>query len=91
MEPEFYDYIVVGLGGIGSAALYWLARNSNKRKRMFFSQVKLTAHRQMTNWIDHYRASTIDFFMLVGNYASDNTIVRYYLKSGSIMVKSREH
>ena len=31
-EPEFYDYIVVGLGGIGSAALYWLARNSDKRK-----------------------------------------------------------
>lgn len=23
-----YDYIVIGVGGIGSAAAYWLARNS---------------------------------------------------------------
>ncbi|XP_071511168.1 monomeric sarcosine oxidase-like [Diadema antillarum] len=29
--PKYYDYIVVGCGGIGSATLYWLARRAGKR------------------------------------------------------------
>ena len=28
METPFYEYIVVGLGGVGSGALYWLAKKA---------------------------------------------------------------
>ena len=31
MSTDF-DYIVVGCGGIGSAALYWLAKTAGNRK-----------------------------------------------------------
>ena len=30
LHGQWYDYIVVGLGGIGSAALYWLSKRSGK-------------------------------------------------------------
>ena len=29
-DIAYFEYIVVGLGGIGSAALYWLAKRSGK-------------------------------------------------------------
>lgn len=31
-DSNHYDCIVVGLGGIGSATLYWLTKKTNKRK-----------------------------------------------------------
>ena len=33
-EASFYEYIVVGLGGVGSGALYWLAKKAGKGKKM---------------------------------------------------------
>ena len=31
-SPRFYEYIVVGCGGVGSGALYWLAKQTNSSK-----------------------------------------------------------
>ena len=29
---KYFDYIVVGLGGVGSGALYWLSKRAGKSK-----------------------------------------------------------
>ena len=29
---KWYEYVVIGCGGIGSAAVYWLARRAGTRK-----------------------------------------------------------
>ena len=31
-EIKYYEYIVVGLGGVGSGALYWLSKRAGKSK-----------------------------------------------------------
>ena len=32
-EIKYYEYIVVGLGGVGSGALYWLSKRAGKSKQ----------------------------------------------------------
>lgn len=36
MEGKLYDYVVIGCGGIGSAALYWLSKRAGSGENMLF-------------------------------------------------------
>lgn len=43
MKAEYFDYIVLGCGGIGSGAVYWLAKRAGKRV-LGLEQFKLGHH-----------------------------------------------